>query len=197
LFAVEEHLRDGLIAHGGVEHAVWDAIGKIAGQPVYRLLGGRRGDVKPYLTCVWPGAADQQQVPFKDQVAMALKIKNAGFKGMKIRVWRPNPMDDVQVCREIKAAVGPDFALMFDRTAHAPVQMAGQKVWDYKTGFKVARALQEAGAYWLEEPFAREDYEGPARLAAAVDIPITGGEGYQGMESYRQCAVHGTYDILI
>jgi L-alanine-DL-glutamate epimerase-like enolase superfamily enzyme len=196
LFAVEQHLRDGLIAYGGVEHAIWDAIGKIAGQPVYRLLGGRRGDVKPYLTCVWPGPADQQQVPFKDQVAMAVKIRNAGFKGMKIRVWRPNPMDDVEVCREIKAAVGPDFALMFDRTAHAPVQMAGQKVWDYKTGFKVARALEEAGAYWLEEPFAREDYEGPAKLAAAVDIPITGGEGYQGMESFRQCAVHGTYDIL-
>ena len=196
LFAVEQHLRDGLIAHGGVEHAIWDAIGKIAGQPVYRLLGGRRADVKPYLTCVWPGAADQQQVPFKDQVAMAVKIKNAGFKGMKIRAWRPNPMDDVEVCRQIKAAVGADFALMFDRTAHAPVLMAGQKVWDYKTGFKVARALQDAGAYWLEEPFAREDYEGPAKLAAAVDIPITGGEGYQGMESFRQCAMHGTYDIL-
>ena len=196
LFAVEQHLRDGLIAHGGVEHAVWDAIGKVAGQPVYRLLGGTANQVKPYLTCVWPGPADQQQVPFRDQVEMAVKIKKAGFKGMKIRVWRPNPMDDVEVCRQIKAEVGPDFSLMFDRTAHAPVQMAGQPIWDYKTGLKVARALQEAGAYWLEEPFAREDYEGPARLAAAVDIPITGGEGYQGMESFRQCVAHGTYDIL-
>lgn len=196
LFAVEQHLRDGLIAHGGVEHAIWDAIGKIAGQPVYRLLGGASNKVKPYLTCVWPGPADQQQVPFKDQVAMAVKIKNAGFKGMKIRAWRPNPMDDVVVCREIKAATGPDFAIMFDRTAHAPVQMAGQPIWDYKTGLKVARGLQEAGAGWLEEPFAREDYDSPAKLAAAVDIPITGGEGYQGMESFRQCVAHSTYDIL-
>jgi D-galactarolactone cycloisomerase len=60
----------------------------------------------------------------------------------------------------------------------------------------VARGLQAAGAYWLEEPFAREDYEGPAKLAAAVDIPITGGEGYQGLEPFRQCATHRTYDIL-
>lgn len=196
LFAIEQHLRNGLLAHGGVEHAMWDAIGKIAGQPVYRLLGGTRSSVTPYLTCVWPGPADQQQVPFEDQVAMAVKIKNAGFKGMKIRVWRPNPMDDVEVCRQIKAATGPDFALMFDRTAHAPVAMAGQRVWDYKTGLRVARALEQAGAHWLEEPYAREDYESPARLAAAVDLPITGGEGYQGMEPYRQCVMHGTYDIL-
>jgi L-alanine-DL-glutamate epimerase-like enolase superfamily enzyme len=33
LFAIERHLRQGLIQWGGVEHALWDAIGKIAGQP--------------------------------------------------------------------------------------------------------------------------------------------------------------------
>ena len=59
---------------------------KIAGQPVYKLLGGAGDRVNAYLTCVWPGPADQQQVPFADQVGMAVKIRNAGFKGMKIRV---------------------------------------------------------------------------------------------------------------
>ena len=196
LFAVDVQLREGLGKWGGVEHAVWDAIGKIAGQPAYKLLGGRSDRVEAYLTCVWPGPADQQQVPFADQVKMAVKIKQAGFKGMKIRVWRPNFMDDVEVCRLIKEATGPDFKLMFDRTADAPVSMSGQKVWDFDTGLKAARALQKAGAYWLEEPFARDDYETPARLAAMVDIPITGGEGYSSLEPFRQCLLHKTYDIL-
>ena len=183
LFNVEGQLRKGLWRWGGIEHAVWDAIGKIAGQPVFKLLGGHEDRVNAYLTCVWPGPADQQQVPFKDQVDMAVRIKNAGFKGMKIRVWRPNPMDDVEVCRLIKEATGPDFHLMFDRTADAPVSMSGQLVWDFETGLKVARALQKAGAYWLEEPFARPDYETPAKLASMVDILITGGEGYDSLES--------------
>ena len=196
LFAVEQHLKNGLLAYGGVEHAIWDAIGKIANQPVARLLGGSAASVRPYLTCVWNGPADQQHVPYKDQAAMALKIRNAGFKGMKIRVWRPNPMDDVEACKEILAATGKDFALMFDRTAQAPRDMSGQAIWDYETGLKVARGLQEAGAYWLEEPYAREDYQTPAKLAAAVDIPITGGEGYNGIEPYRQCLLNRTYDIL-
>jgi L-alanine-DL-glutamate epimerase-like enolase superfamily enzyme len=60
----------------------------------------------------------------------------------------------------------------------------------------VARGLQKAGAYWLEEPFARADYDSPARLAAAVDILITGGEAYQSLEPYRQCLLRRTYDIL-
>ena len=42
LFNVEDHLRLGLDSWGGVEHAVWDAIGHIARQPVYKLLGGNR-----------------------------------------------------------------------------------------------------------------------------------------------------------
>lgn len=195
LFNVEQQLKEGLSRWGGLEHAVWDAIGKVAGQPVYKLLGGSRDRVKAYLTCVWRGNSDQSQVSYQQQAEMAVKIQKAGFKGMKIRAWRPNPLDDAEACREIRAAVGPEFRIMFDRTAHAPRE-AGQKVWDYETGLKVARALEKHGAHWLEEPYARDDYESPARLAKAVDIPITGGEGYTSLEPFRQCLLHQTYDIL-
>src|SRR5579872_1794097 len=196
LFNIDSQLHDGLWKWGGVEHAVWDAIGRIANRPVYELLGGARDRVPVYLTCVWPGSADQAHIPYRDQVEMALKIKNAGFRGMKIRVWRPNPMNDVEVCRLIKEATGADFHLMFDRTAEMPVSMSGQQVWDFETGLRVARGLQKAGAYWLEEPFARADYESPAKLAAMVDILITGGEAYSNLDAYRECLLHRTYDIL-
>jgi L-alanine-DL-glutamate epimerase-like enolase superfamily enzyme len=195
LFAVERHLRRGLIQWGGVEHAVWDAIGKIAGQPVCKLLGGTADQVKAYVTCVWKGKPDQSHVSYQEQAAMAVRLKRAGFQGMKIRAWRPSPMDDVAACRVIKEAVGPNFAVMFDRTAQRPEEV-GQRVWDYETGRKVARGLQEAGAAWLEEPFARDDYGSPSRLAAEVDLPITGGEGYVGLDGFRECVTHKTYDIL-
>ncbi len=195
LFAVEEHLRYGLARWAGVEHAMWDAIGKIAGQPVYKLLGGARNSVRVYLTTVWPGRLDQSGISYDEQAQMALKEKNAGFKGIKIRAWRPNPVHDADACRVIRQAVGPDFAIMFDRTAHAP-ESVGQKVWDFETGLKVARALEKAGAYWLEEPFARDDYESHARLARQVDILITGGEAYQGMEPYQKALQARAYDIV-
>jgi hypothetical protein len=40
------------------------------------------------------------------------------------------------------------------------------------------------------------NYEGPARLCREVDILITGGEGFRGLAAYRECLMHGTYDIL-
>ena len=195
LFAVEQHLRNGLLRFGGAEHAVWDAIGKVAGQPVYRLLGGSATKVKPYLTLVWRGKLDQSHIRYEEQAEMALKVKRAGFKGIKVRCWRPNPLDDAEMCGVVRAAVGPEMAIMFDRTANMP-ESVGQKTWDFDTALKVARAMEKHNAYWIEEPFARSDYETPARLAAAVDIPITGGEGYLGLEPFRECAIHRSYDIL-
>lgn len=191
LFAIQDHLKAGLLEWGGIEHALWDAIGKVAGQPVYRLLGGSKTSIPVYLTCVWPGRDDQSDVPYKLQAETAARIQKAGFKAMKIRAWRPRPLDDVAACAEIRAAVGPEFAIMFDRTAH----ISGE-VWDYNTALLVARGLEKHRAYWLEEPFARTDFLSPARLARDVDIPITGGESYQGLDPFRECLIHNTYDIL-
>jgi D-galactarolactone cycloisomerase len=190
LFAVEDHLKAGLSQWGGVEQAIWDAIGKIAGQPVCRLLGGSKTRLKVYLTCVWRGKADQSQTPYKDQVEWALKMKKAGYTGLKIRAWRPNPTDDADACGEIRAAVGPDFSIMVDRTADL------NGLWDYPTALRVARALEKHNVAWLEEPFARDDFFSPARLAREVDIRISGGERFHGLAPYRECLLQGTYDIL-
>ncbi len=191
LFAIGQHLKRGLLDWGGIEEAMWDAIGKVAGQPVYRLLGGSKATVPVYITAVWRGNMDQSQVPIKDQAVYARRLKDAGFNAFKMRIFRPNFMDDVESCAGILAACGPGFKVMVDRTAHIP-----GTVWNYATGLAAAKALQEVGVYWLEEPFARDDFEGPARLAREVDILITGGEGFRGLDAFRECLVHDTYDIL-
>ena len=136
---------------------------------------------------------DQSQVPIKDQAVYARRLKDAGFTGFKMRIFRPNFMDDVESCAGIIAACGPapGFKVMVDRTAHIP-----GKVWDYTTGLAAAKALQATGVYWLEEPFSRDDFEGPARLAREVDIPITGGEGWRGLDPFREGLDHNTYDIF-
>lgn len=190
LFAIEEHLKVGIDQWGGVEQAIWDAIGKIAGQPVYRLLGGSKSRLKVYVTCVWKGKADQSHVPYKEQADMALKIRNAGFRGMKIRAWRPNPTDDADACGEIRAAAGAEFSIMVDRTADL------NGLWSYPTALQVARALEKHNVSFLEEPFARDDFQSPARLAREVDIAITGGERFHGLDAYREALVQQAFDVI-
>ena len=112
-----------------------------------------------------------------------------GFKAMKIRSWRPDPMDDVAVVRAMKEAVGDRMDIMVDRTANGP-----GSICDFGTAYRVARALEEVGAAWLEEPFMRGEVHEAARLNEVVDIPITGGEGDYKLEMFREYLKHGSYD---
>ncbi len=199
LFAVDEHLRRlqkrrgeaGSQVFSGVEHAIWDAIGQATAQPVAKILGGYRDKLRVYRTCVFPGKPDQSDVAYQTQANYAVALKKAGIGGMKVRCWRPRPMDDVDMVGAVRQAVGDDFEIMLDRTAVRPGW-----VWDYATALEVARGLEKHRAYWLEEPFDGYDLEGPARLAAEVDIPITGGELGKTLQQFLGYLRHKTYDII-
>ncbi|MBI3679447.1 MAG: mandelate racemase/muconate lactonizing enzyme family protein [Acidobacteria bacterium] len=199
LFAVDRHLarlqmqrgEPGTQIWSGVEHAIWDAIGRVSEQPVARLLGGHRDRLRVYRTTVWPGKQDQSHVSYETQAEFAVRLKKAGYTAMKIRAWRPRPMDDVEAMRVIRAAAGPDFDVMFDRTAVRPGW-----VWDYRTALQVARGLEKYNARWLEEPFDGYDLQAPARLAAEVDIAITGGELGHSIHTFLAYLMNKTYDIV-
>jgi D-galactarolactone cycloisomerase len=91
----------------------------------------------------------------------------------------------------MRKAVGNNFEIMLDRTAVRPGW-----VWDYPTALQVARGLERHRAYWLEEPFDGFDLNGPARLAAEVDIPITGGELGKSIHHFLNFLTNKTYDIV-
>ena len=187
LFAVDGAVKRGL--GPAVEEAVWDAIGRIAGQPLCRLMGGARIERVPvYLTYVWPVPEDQ--VPPRDQGLQAGKLRALGFKAMKIQIMRTDYHGDVEAVREMLAQGGPGFRAMVDRTAGA------RGLWTYEQSLEIARALQTAGCYWLEEPLARDDFEGPARLCREVDMLVTGGEAWQGLAPFVKGLQAKTYDIM-
>jgi hypothetical protein len=81
--------------------------------------------------------------------------------------------------------------IMVDRTAHGPGW-----IWDFGTAYRVARALEEIGAVWLEEPFQRGEVHESARLNEVVDIPITGGEGDYNLEIFRDYLKYDSFEIL-
>lgn len=191
-FAVEEYINKGIVKIAGWEHALWDVIGKACGLPVHRLLGGPCQDrVKLYLTMVWLGPYDQSHVPFEKQAEDIYFFKKHGFHGIKIRAQRPIIMDDVEALKHIRRAVGPDFSIMFDRTA----EYAGW-VWSYEQALEVARGMEEYGATWLEEPFERGDIAKSARLRQAVDLTITGAEGDNDIYMFAKYLANESFDIV-
>lgn len=137
LFQIEAHLKNGLIKWGGIEEALWDAIGKIAGEPVSRLLGGT---VLPaQLVCftyVWPGANEQETIAPKCQVEQSRAVKTVRFMAMKIQIFRRNYNLDVEAVGDILGACGPDFRVMVDRTA----DRSPGSLWSHDQAQAAARA---------------------------------------------------------
>ncbi|QGG79934.1 mandelate racemase/muconate lactonizing enzyme family protein [Litorivicinus lipolyticus] len=149
----------------GVDIALWDIAGKVAGLPLYQLIGGKhRAKVEAYGygMMLRPESTDSLVARFQDEAAA---IKAMGFKATKMKVGL-GPKDDVRLVEAVRKGVGDDYRIMVDAN-HA---------YTTHDAFYVGRAIEEFDPYWFEEPIAPEDYEGYRELRRGLNINISGGE---------------------
>lgn len=140
---------------GAVDVALWDLAGKIAGLPIYRLIGGHRTTVPAYASS--PGHNE-----IGEYVEEALETKARGYHAYKIHPPRKGWQGDIEVCAAVRKAVGDDYRLMLDSTW----------MYTYTEAVRVGRAIEEMGFYWFEDPLAEEDIYNSAKLRQKLDIPI-------------------------
>jgi len=141
-----------------IDIALWDLAGKQAGLPVYQLLGAYRDRIPAYASTVsYPRV--------EDYVDVALECQRLGFTAFKTHAFGL-PDEDLEVCRAVREAVGPDMHLM-----HDPVN-----AYNFIDALRVGRGLQELGFAWYEAPIRDEDIHGYIQLCQALDIPIAGAE---------------------
>jgi L-alanine-DL-glutamate epimerase-like enolase superfamily enzyme len=193
-FALERHARVFRNANAGwgVEIALWDIIGKACGQPLYKLWGGYRDRMPAYASCIEVRAPDRRAEDI-------LRVKADGWRATKLRIHENSVKADLAQVEAVRRAVGDGFTLLADANqAQLPgtLQAEPGPIWSYERALHTARELERLGVYWLEEPLARYDFDNLARLAAAVDIQIAGGENNAGLHEYRWLVERNVYDIL-
>lgn len=181
--------RGGAITHtiGGIDLALWDLLGKAAGQPVGRLLGGRyRERVEPYASLLM-----RQPEEMADQL---LPVKAQGFRAFKIG-WGPfgkkNSSVDEAIVRAARDAIGPEALLMVDAGA-------SDAFWprDYKWARRTAEMLDQYGVAWFEEPLIPDALDDYVALRRAAKIPIAGGEVLTRRQSFQPWLQAGAFDIV-
>jgi L-alanine-DL-glutamate epimerase-like enolase superfamily enzyme len=162
---------------GWIEAACWDLVGKARGRPVYELLGGDGGRIETYASSgeVRSGAARAAEI----EARLA-----EGFEAVKLRVHDDTLAEDCKQIREARAAVGAAPVLGVDANQGWRVAaIADAPAWDYDRALAFCREAEEQGFTWVEEPLPMDDYAGLARLRAASEVAIAGGElnsqGYQ------------------
>lgn len=150
----------------GIEIALWDLLGKMRGEPVYRLLGYDKAHAKtPYASQLF-GDTAQQTLEF-----CRIARKN-GFKAVKCG-WGPfgrgSIKDDADQLHAAREGIGADGILLID---------AGQ-IWNEDVAAAEARLahLESVNATWLEEPFHGSAFEAYGALAAkSRSVKLAGGE---------------------
>ena len=157
-------------AIGAIDICLWDINGKIAGQPIHRLLGTCKDVMPTYSSTAFWETTDEY-------VEEALRFKDMGWTAHKIHP-HGNPMFDIEICKEVRKAVGDDMKLMLD----------SMWAYQYEDAMRVGRAIEDLNFYWYEDPLVEEDIYNYVKLHQKLDIPIMSTEyapgRYYGMTQW-------------
>ncbi len=155
---------------GALDICLWDINGKIAGQPIHRLLGTCQDKVPVYSSTAWHATKEEY-------VEEALKFKEMGWTAHKLHP-HADPKADIEICAAVRDAVGPGTKLMLDA------------MWAYRydQAMRVGRAIEEMDYTWYEDPLVEEDVYNYVKLHQKLDIPIMSTEyapgRYYGMTQW-------------
>ena len=152
-----------MAAIGGIDIALWDIKGKVANQPVYKLLGGTRTKVFTYST----GGYYVEGEPLEACAEEFAGFVEKGYRAVKLKTGAFGIRKELERIRAVREVIGPQTKLMLDMNAPYNVQDC----------IAFARAVEPLDIYWLEEPL--HWYLQPAdyvRLAEASPIPLAHGE---------------------
>ncbi|WP_424965241.1 L-rhamnonate dehydratase [Dinoroseobacter sp. S375] len=156
----------GMTAISAVDLAIWDLMGKLAGKPVFKLLGGRTKEKIPvYYSKLYAGPIEAMQ-------AEAEEAKKHGYHSYKMRFGYgpkdgPKGMqENLDRVRAVREVIGEDADLMLEC----------YQGWNVDYTKRMLPKLAEFQPRWLEEPVIADDVEGYRQLNAMNIIPISGGE---------------------
>jgi len=179
--------------HGGrpwvVEVACLDLAARVAGEPLWRFLGGRNASLLAY-------ASAGEAVDATERAERAAHLRMAGFKAVKLRLPAGDWRASLDVVESVRAAVGSTMEIMVD--ANQAWRMPGdlRRPWDVAEAVQCARALEGLGVYWLEEPLPTADVAGYAELRSKTSLRIAAGEMVRHSHEARELLLRGGVDVI-
>jgi len=169
--------RGGIVsfAISAVDIALWDLKGRLAGEPLWRLLGGHSNRVKTYA-----GGVDLH-LPLEALCEQTRNNLERGFRAIKMKVGRDRLSEDVERVAAVRELLGPGIPLMVDANMR----------WTVEQAIRASHALAEYDITWLEEPTIPDDVEGHARIAREGALPIATGENLHTLYEFQKMISRG------
>ena len=171
------------VAVGTIDMAVWDAVAKIEGKPLFQLLAERYGNGQPERK-VFVYAAGGYYYPGKDDAKLMAEMRSyldRGYSVVKMKVGGASLGED---CRRIEAVLK-----MLSPGQHLCVDANGR--FELRTAIEYAKAMSKYNLFWYEEAGDPLDYALQAELANHYDKPMATGENLFSMQDARNLVRYG------
>jgi L-alanine-DL-glutamate epimerase-like enolase superfamily enzyme len=170
------------VAVGTIDMAVWDAVAKIAGKPLFRLLAERhRREADPR---VFVYAAGGYYYPGKDLAALRAEMRgyvDRGYTVVKMKIGGESLAEDARRIEAVLAEIGRDAQLAVDANGR----------FDLETAIAYAKMLRAYPLFWYEEAGDPLDYRLQAALAEFYPGPMATGENLFSHQDARNLIRHG------
>lgn len=175
-------------AVAGLDTALWDLRGRLEGKSVCELLGGRSRPIPAY------GSSMRRDITPEDEAARLARLKDMlGFRAFKIRIGKVCGHDQDEwpgrteaLVPAVRKAIGDGTALLVDANSCYTPQRA----------IAVGRLLEDCGVCHFEEPCPYWELEWTAEVAAALDVPVAGGEQDTCLAQWRRMVRMRAVDIV-
>lgn len=178
-FDILRDRRLGLVACACVDSAIWDAVGKALGQPLWRLWGGYRRSVPMIAIAGYYDSPTSVAAEVED-------LRERGFAGMKFKVGGRTPGEDAERFREARRAAGEDFVLCAD----------GNQGYTHTEAIEFARLVDGLGLHWFEEPCRwHNDRRAMRDVRAIAGVPVCAGQSELSAAGCRELMVAGAIDV--
>ncbi|HTB64414.1 MAG TPA: mandelate racemase/muconate lactonizing enzyme family protein [Opitutales bacterium] len=172
------------VAVGAIDMAVWDAVAKIAGQPLFRLLAERYNHGIPADPKVFVYAAGGYYYPGKDISALRAEMRSyldRGYTVVKMKIGGAPLEEDRRRIEAVLTELKPGQQLAVDANGR----------FDLATAIKYGEMLSKYDLFWYEEAGDPLDYKLQAELARHYPKPMATGENLFSMPDARNLIRHG------
>jgi D-galactarolactone cycloisomerase len=178
-FDILRDRRLGLVATACVDAAIWDAVGKLLDQPLWRLWGGYRDRV-PMVSI---GGYYDRDADIREEVA---DLQERGMAGMKLKVGGLTPEEDAKRFRAARDTASADFVLLAD----------ANQGWSVDEAIRFARLVEDCDLRWFEEPCRwYNDRRAMRDVRAMAGVRVCAGQSEHSASGCRDLMVEGAIDV--
>ncbi|MFD1849581.1 mandelate racemase/muconate lactonizing enzyme family protein [Oceanobacillus bengalensis] len=188
-------------ALSAIDIALWDIKGKISGQPLYQLLGGKSRDtVKVYNTCVGYLENNDRDRFIHQPEKLAEELLESGIDVMKI--W---PFDELSaefrgqyITKDLmKKGLEPFRKIKETFGDKMQIALEGHGRWNVTAAINIARELEQYDPLWIEDLIAINNIDNLVELRKATSIPIGASERLFTRYGYQELLEKRGGDIVI